>query len=312
MTHPLASVSVSQSIQNLLDTIFHSFPKILVFLAILVIGWIIAKVLARIVAAVLRKVHFDRFIDRGVVGQALSRSNYDAVDLLAKIVYYIILLVTLQLAFGVWGPNPISTMLNAIVGWLPKAFVAIVLVVIASAIAKVVGDLVGSALSGLSYGRFVAGATSVVIIGLGVIAALNQVGIAAAITQPILIAVLATAGAIVAIGAGGGLVRPMQDRWERILSSAERETTEHRAAYQSGREAAMTQPAGQAVPEGRQAADVTQGRPTADVTQGRPAADATQGRPAADATQARPAADAPGSSPGPDTSPGDPGQNRPR
>jgi len=47
MTQPLASVSVSQSFQSLLDTVFHSVPKILVFLVILVVGWIVAKVLAR-------------------------------------------------------------------------------------------------------------------------------------------------------------------------------------------------------------------------------------------------------------------------
>jgi hypothetical protein len=38
----------------------------------------------------------------------------------------------------VFGANAISTMLDAIVGWLPKAVVAIVLIVVASAIAKVV------------------------------------------------------------------------------------------------------------------------------------------------------------------------------
>ena len=40
MHQPLAAVSVSQSFQNLLDTVFHSVPKILVFLVILVVGWI--------------------------------------------------------------------------------------------------------------------------------------------------------------------------------------------------------------------------------------------------------------------------------
>jgi hypothetical protein len=242
MTQPLASVSVSQSFQNLLDTVFHSIPKILVFLAILIVGWIIAKVVMRIIAAVLHKVGFDRFVERGVVGQALARTSYDAAGLIARIVYYLILLMTLQLAFGVFGTNPISTMLNAIVGWLPKAVVAIVLIVVASAIAKVVKDLIGAALGGLSYGRFVATVASVAIIALGVIAALDQVGIAADVTQPVLITVLATAGAILAIGVGGGLVRPMQDRWERMLNVAERETNAHLAAYTSGREHAMNAP----------------------------------------------------------------------
>jgi hypothetical protein len=40
-------VSVSQSFQNLFDTVFRSIPKILVFLVFLVVGWIVAKVRAR-------------------------------------------------------------------------------------------------------------------------------------------------------------------------------------------------------------------------------------------------------------------------
>lgn len=136
MHQPLAAVSVSQSFQNLLDTVFHSVPKILVFLVILVVGWIIAKLLARAIVMILHRVRFDHFVERGVVGQALSRSNYDASGLIAKVGYYLVLLMTLQLAFGVFGTNPISTMLDAIVGWLPKAVVAIVLIVVASSTSR--------------------------------------------------------------------------------------------------------------------------------------------------------------------------------
>ena len=185
MNQPLASFSVSTSFQNLLDTVFHAIPKILVFLLILVIGWLVAKALERIVIMILHRVKFDHFVERGVVGQALARSNSDATTLIAKIVYYAILLVTLQMAFGVWGANPISTMLDAVVGWLPKAIVAIIIIVIASAIAKVVKDLINGAIGGLSYGPFLASVASVIIIALGAIAALNQVGIATTVTEPV-------------------------------------------------------------------------------------------------------------------------------
>ena len=56
-------------------------------------------------------------------------------------------------------------------------------------------------------------------------------GIAAAVTQPVLYTVLVTCGAVVAIGVGGGLIDPMQDRWERMLTAAERETSTQVAAY---------------------------------------------------------------------------------
>jgi hypothetical protein len=245
MQQPLASVSFSTSVQNLLDTVFHSLPKILVFLIVLVVGWIVAKVIQRILVSVLHRVHFDNFAERGAVGTALKRTKYTASSLLGMIVFYTILLITLQMAFGVFGSNPISTMLNAIVGWIPKLIVAIVLIVVASAIAKVVKDLLTGVLGGLSYGRFLASAASVLIIVLGVFAALDQVGIANSITNPILYAALATIGAILAIGVGGGAIKPMQERWERILSSAERETTRQISAYQQGRSDAMRAPSQQ-------------------------------------------------------------------
>lgn len=237
MPHTLAAVHVSfgQGIQNLVNTVAHSIPKILVFIVILIVGYIVARVIMKIIQTVLERVHFDHFAERGVVGQALARGPYTASKLVAKVFYYAVLLIVLQMAFGVFGTNPISTLLNGIVAWLPKAAVAIILIVIASAIAKVVKDLITGALGGLSYGRFIASAASVLILAIGAIAALNQVGIASAVTTPILIMVLGTVGAILAIGVGGGLIRPMQGRWERMLSAAERETNSQLAAYNQGR-----------------------------------------------------------------------------
>jgi hypothetical protein len=145
-----------------------------------------------------------------------------------------LLLITLQIAFGVWGPNPISDLLTAIVAWLPKAAVAIIIVVVAAAIARAAKDFIGSALGGLSYGNVLANIASVFIWALGVIAALNQIGVATTVTTPVLIAVLATVG--------GGLIGPMQQRWEGWLGRAERELPQAQAqaeAYQRGREDAV-------------------------------------------------------------------------
>ncbi len=88
----------------------------------------------------------------------------------------------------------------------------------------------------LIIGWFVATA-AIVIVALGVIAVFNQVGLATAVTRPILYTVLLTCGAIIAIGVGGGLIKPMQARWERMLAAAERETSSQFAAYQQGRTA---------------------------------------------------------------------------
>jgi small-conductance mechanosensitive channel len=214
-------------------------PQLLLFLVILLIGWLIAKGLRKLTDTVLERLHFDRAVERGGIGQALARSKYDASDLIALVVYYAVLLLTLQLAFGVFGPNPISALLTGIVAFLPRIAVAIIIVVIASAIAAAVKDLVMSVTGGLSYGRVLANIASIFIIALGVIAALSQIGVAVAVTLPVLIAVLATVGGIMVVGVGGGLIRPMQQRWERWLDRAEQEAPVARAhsqAYERGRE----------------------------------------------------------------------------
>ncbi|HET6737086.1 mechanosensitive ion channel family protein, partial [Mycobacterium sp.] len=198
-------------------------PKLVLFLIILIVGWILAKLIAKAVDKILQRVGFDRAVERGGIRRAMERSQYDASTIVSKIVYFGLLLVVLHFAFGVFGPNPVSELIAGVIAFLPRLFVALVIVVVAAAIAAAVRDIVSNALSGFSYGRMLGTIASVFILGLGAIAALNQVGIALTVTLPVLIAVLATIGGILVVGVGGGLIKPMQERWEKYLTTAERE-----------------------------------------------------------------------------------------
>lgn len=226
-------------------------PKLAAFLVILIIGWIVAKILSKIIAKILAKVGFDRLAERSGLQGVLAKSDYDASTLLAKVVYYAVLLITLQLAIGVFGPNPIGDLLSRFVAWLPKLFVAILIIVIVAAIAKAVKDIVGGALGSASYGPLLATIASLFIWGAGIIAALNQIGVATTVTTPVLVAVLATIGGVIVVGVGGGLVKPMQQRWDGWLSKVETEIPARRAEREeAAKEAARTSraqsPAGQA------------------------------------------------------------------
>jgi hypothetical protein len=230
------SINLGGVLTDGLRVIALTVPKLAAFAAILAIGWFAAVAVQKVCVAVLDRTGFDRAVERGGIRQLLARSNYDASDLVAKLCFYAILLIAVQTAFGIWGPNPVSDLIRSVVAWLPKAAIAIVLVVVAAALARAVGDVVGSALGMLSYGRLVARVASSGVLGLGIIAALNQVGVALSVTLPVLITVLATAGGILVVGAGGGLIKPMQQRWERLLERAEHEHVEDFSrAYAAGR-----------------------------------------------------------------------------
>jgi hypothetical protein len=234
-TTTLAAVDIGGGLSSAWTSVANFVPKLVAFLVILFIGWIIARVLRAVVATVLRKVHFDRAVDRGGLRELLARGNWDACELVARVVYYAILLIALEVAFGAFGPNPISNILTTIVGWLPKLIVAILIIVIVGAIARVVRDLVSRLLANLSYGRLLGTVAAVFVWGLGIIAALNQMGIATSVTTPVLITVLATLGGVVVVGMGGGLIRPMQQRWESWIGRFESELPA-RQAYERGRE----------------------------------------------------------------------------
>jgi hypothetical protein len=240
ITFLAAPVAVPGVIGDALRRVALFLPKFVLFIAILVIGWLVARVLLRVVDRVLERVGFDRWVERGGIKAALARSRYDASDIVAKLVYYAVLLFTLQLAFGVWGPNPVSALIGGVIAWLPRAFVAIIIVVVASAIAGAVRDIISGALGGLTYGRVLANVASWFIIAIGVIAALNQIGVATTVTTPILVAVLATIAGILIVGVGGGLVRPMQNRLDRWLDRITAESAtigEHARAYSAGQQA---------------------------------------------------------------------------
>ncbi|WP_043674518.1 mechanosensitive ion channel family protein [Clavibacter michiganensis] len=210
-------------LQDGLAAVIAFVPLALLFLLILVVGLIVAKLISKAVDKLLEKVGFDRLVERGGIKKALAGSKLDASDIVAKIVYYTLVLFVLQFAFGVFGPNPVSDLLQGIIGFLPKIIVAIIIVVIASAIAAGAKGFIQNTLGGLSYGKLLGNVVAVFILFLGVTAALNQIEVATTVTTPILIAVLAIIAGVIIVGAGGGLIKPMQARWEAMLTKAEEE-----------------------------------------------------------------------------------------
>jgi Conserved TM helix len=199
-------------------------PKLVGFLLILLIGYFIAKAVAKIVDKVLERVGFDRVVERGGVGRALAKSKYDASSLLAKIVFYALMLFVLQLAFGLFGDNPISDLIAGVIAYLPNIFVAILIIVIGAAIAAAVKEIVEASLGGLSYGRGLAIGASALVLTVAIFAALDQLNVAENIVVGLFYALLAivVGSAIVAVGGGG--IRTMSRYWERFALRAEQES----------------------------------------------------------------------------------------
>ena len=234
----VAAIDFEGGLEEALDSIITFLPKLLGFLLIIGIGYFVAKAVEKLLDKILERVGFDRLVERGGLRTALAKSRLDASSLLARIVFYVAFLFVLQLAFGVFGPNPISDLLEGIIAFLPKVFVAILIVVITAAVATAVKTLVESALGGLSYGRTLAMVASAAIWVIGIAAALNQVEIAPEIVNGLFYAMLALLVGVGIVAIGGGGIQPMRERWQRALTRIDQEAPRVRQEAQINSEGA--------------------------------------------------------------------------
>jgi hypothetical protein len=225
----LAQQSVTAPLQEGLSTVARIVPNLLAFLAILIIGFIVAKLIAKALNGILERVGFDRAVERGGVRKALAKTDYDASDIVAKLIFYTLFLFVLQMAFGIFGPNPISDLLTGVIAYLPQVVAAILIVVIASAIAKAAKDMLSAFLGGLSYGNTLANVAAGAIVAVGVFAALDTLGIAPRIVNGLFYAILAVIAGSAIIAIGGGGIQPMRARWERALERMDEESDKMRA-----------------------------------------------------------------------------------
>ena len=232
----IGAIDWEGGLEDAWSVIITFIPKLLAFLLILGIGYFVAKAIEKVLDRILERVGFDRLVERGGVRTALSRSSLEASSILARIVFYIAFLFVLQLAFSVFGPNPITDLLEGIIAFLPKLFVAVLIVVITAAVAAGAKAVIESVLGGLSYGRMMAVIAAAAIWFIGVSAALNQIEVAPEIVNGLFYGVLALVVGIGIVAIGGGGVQPMRERWQRALARVDQEAPRLKREAKGGAE----------------------------------------------------------------------------
>jgi hypothetical protein len=198
-------VSATEALQNFLGFL----PALVGAILILVLGWIIAGLLAALVERVLKTVGFERAANTTGISSFIQRSgsSWTASAIVAEIVKWFIRLIAIQAAASVLGLNQISQIINAILLWLPNLVVAIAIIVIGALIARFVAGLVRGTTCqmGFSNAELLGNVAHYAILVFAVIAAVDQLGIAETVVNTLLIGLVATVvlAAGLAFGLGG-------------------------------------------------------------------------------------------------------------
>lgn len=175
-------VAIMTSLTAALSMFLAAIPRVVGFLVIIIIGWLIAGALATAVAAILRAVHFNDLAGRAGLSGFVQNMGIrkDTAGVLADIVKWFVRLIVLVVAFDALGLPAVSAVLQQFLLWIPNLFVAVVILVIAGLAANAVGDLVrgSTAQAGLSNPDLLATVVRVAVWSFGIVVAVNQIGIA--------------------------------------------------------------------------------------------------------------------------------------
>jgi hypothetical protein len=140
-----------QSIDILLETA-HEFlhqiaaflPRLLLALAVVAVGWLLAKAVRFAVERGLRAVNFTVLTERAGTDNFLAQAGLrgDTTTLFGLVAYWVVILATLMIAFNGLGLTYITDLLGRVVLFTPKLLVAMLVVVFGSYCARFAGGAV--------------------------------------------------------------------------------------------------------------------------------------------------------------------------
>lgn len=202
----ISAVNVGDSVQTGLDSFFGFLPKLLGFIIVLAIGWIIARVVRAVVTKALQKVGLDRALHSGTTGQYVDRVAPDTSpsQLIGKLAYWFIFLGALAIAVSQLGIAALDNFVAAIGAYLPNIIAAVLIFVVAGAIAAAIGGLVARTMGDTPTGKVVGSVVPVLVMAIATFMILNQLQIAPEIVTITYAALLGAAALSMALAFGLG------------------------------------------------------------------------------------------------------------
>ena len=238
--------AIFNALSNAVNLILTFIPRVIGFLVILIVGLIIATLVAKAFTFLLRKVGFDRLSNRIGLSRFEQRMgvSLDPAGVLGKIVYWFIVLVFLIPAADALGLPAVSNILNTFVAYIPNVFVAILVLFLGTLAATFVADLLRGATATTNVGNpnIFAAIARWAIIGFSALVALEQLQIAPFLINELFGAiVLAAAVAFgLAFGLGGqDSARRWLARGENTVSNAASQISTQQSMNQASRAAGV-------------------------------------------------------------------------
>ena len=240
----LMAIDVGSSFENGLDTLFEFLPKLLAFLVLILIGWIVAKIVQAALRKVLQKAGLDRQLHDSDANQYVERvmpGGASPSNGVATVAFWLVFAFFAFSAISALQVPALTTFMNQVLSYLPNIIVAIVIFVIAAAISGAVAAGIARVMGDTPTGKIAATVLPALVMVIALFMILEQLQIAPEIVR---IAFAATMGALalglaLAFGLGGRSVA--QRMLEGAYATGQRNKDQIKSDMQTGRDRAQSQ-----------------------------------------------------------------------
>ena len=173
---------------NIVDRFRDSFLEVFSGLALplagalimLFAGYLLAKILEKLVDRFLRRVHLNRMLERGGVMRAVERSGsqINPTRVLSNLVFWLVMFAVILIAATALGLSSLADVMKELVSYIPSVIAAIVIILVGIVLGGFVGGLIAASAGALHGGRALARAGRGGVILLAIFMALQELGVA--------------------------------------------------------------------------------------------------------------------------------------
>ncbi len=137
-------MNLLEILSDLLSRFLHVVPSILGAILIVIAGWIIAKIAARLLGRLLRSLRIDHLTDRLNEIEIVNKASLKILPsvFLSKLLYYFILLIFFIAATDILNMPAVSQLMSDLINYIPYLLSALVVLIIGILLADFIRNIV--------------------------------------------------------------------------------------------------------------------------------------------------------------------------
>jgi hypothetical protein len=178
----MGSENAFPSLSVLATNFWTGVSKLIAALLAFLIGWLVAKLVMYLVVKLFRAIKIDKFAQDSGLQEYLNRGNItkSVSELIGIAVYWLMMLVVILFAVNLAGLSVPSTVMDSVIGFIPKFILALVIFVFSLFLGKLFGGIVttSAANAGIQGSSLLGRITQVTIVVFGIVIALQEINIA--------------------------------------------------------------------------------------------------------------------------------------